>query len=364
MNFNYTIVGSGPCGLAIAYILSCYNKSVLVVDREESVGGCHKVKRVDKYFTEHGPRIYSSSYKNVISLLDNMGLNFYDYMTEYNFGTTTVIKDNLKHFTVREMATIVYEFFKMIISDKYSKSVTCLEFMKSRNFTDNAVDAVDRMCRLVGGNGAIKYTLYGFLRMIDDNMFHSLYQLTKPTDVGLFKDIKQILMMRGVKFIVSEVVSINAVNNKITSLSVRNKKTNQFGNLPINKCILAIPPVDLVRILSDSATNIKDAFGPLDKVNRWSLNNRYTLYIPVVFHWKEKLPLNKIYGSPKSDWGVEFIVLSDYMKFDIEGSKTVISTSITKPDGVSKVLKKTPHQCTEEELIEEVFRQIKTVFLI
>lgn len=47
------------------------------------------------------------------------------------------------------------------------------------------------------------------------------------------------------------------------------------------------------------------------------------------------------------------------MTFAESESKTVISTAITIPEGVSEKLGKTAHQCNKQELIQEVFRQLK-----
>ena len=64
--YDYLIVGAGPCGLALAWYLSKLNKKILIVEKENTIGGCHRVRRVNGLFTEHGPRIY----------LDNYSLNF------------------------------------------------------------------------------------------------------------------------------------------------------------------------------------------------------------------------------------------------------------------------------------------------
>ena len=54
-NFDYIIIGGGPCGLTIAYYLSkMYTTSVnniLLIDSNENLGGCHRVKRVGSLFS-------------------------------------------------------------------------------------------------------------------------------------------------------------------------------------------------------------------------------------------------------------------------------------------------------------------------
>ena len=67
-NYDYIIIGAGPSGLSLAHILPD-NKKILIIERNSSIGGCHRVDRVQGLFTEHGPRIYSYAYVNFNKLL-------------------------------------------------------------------------------------------------------------------------------------------------------------------------------------------------------------------------------------------------------------------------------------------------------
>ncbi|AYV81993.1 MAG: flavin containing amine oxidoreductase [Homavirus sp.] len=387
--YDYTIVGAGPCGLSIAYILSQYNKSVLIIDKHNSVGGCHRVERVDNYFTEHGPRMYSDAYVNTIALLDNMGLDFYDYFVEYNFTPNSVVKEYIRKFSFKEILIFVYSFLKMMIYPEYSRQITCLDFMKYHSFSDEAIDSIDRICRLIGGGGSDRCMLYELLQIINHNVFDKLYQLKRPTDKGLFKDIKEVLLKtKRIDFMTASVVALVNKQNKIDHLIVNNSKhnnskhnnskhnnskhnnskhnskhNNKHSKIYTNCCILATPPMELVQILLNSNNTVKNAFGKYDQLYKWALRTNYNTYIQVIFHWTTQLQLPKVYGAPSNDWGIEFIILSDYMDFglDLSKSKTVISTSISTHKR-STYIKKTPDQCTESELINEVFRQLKQRF--
>ncbi len=55
--YDYAIVGAGPAGLTMALYLAKNNKHVILIDRELTIGGCHRVRRVDGMFSDHGPRI-------------------------------------------------------------------------------------------------------------------------------------------------------------------------------------------------------------------------------------------------------------------------------------------------------------------
>ena len=85
MNYDYVIIGGGPTGLTVAYYLNKMGKKCCLIDMNESLGGCHRVKRVNGLFTEHGPRIYSDTYVNFMKMMKEWGYKFQDLYTEYNF---------------------------------------------------------------------------------------------------------------------------------------------------------------------------------------------------------------------------------------------------------------------------------------
>jgi hypothetical protein len=85
-------------------------------------------------------------------------------------------------------------------------------------------------------------------------------------------------------------------------------------------------------------------------------------FIPITFHWKTKIIFKNYKNEwtlPQTDWLIAQVILSDVMEFDNDKSKTVISACITKTTTPSKYLNKTPDECTKDELINEIFRQLK-----
>ena len=89
-------------------------------------------------------------------------------------------------------------------------------------------------------------------------------------------------------------------------------KDKQF-KLAANNYILAIPPRPLIKFLEKS--NIKHAYGDHQSIKNWAYKSRYLTYITFAFHWNQKINLPKIWGFPSNQWGIIYIVYSDYMKF-------------------------------------------------
>lgn len=360
--YDYTVVGCGPTGLAVGWILAKDGKKVLLLDSEDSIGGCHRVRRVDGYFTEHGPRIYFDAYLNTIRLLEDMGLNFHNYFTKYNFSIGTIGGEGITDMRFRELFWFGIAFFKMMVNPESTQSLTCKQFMESHNFSAKTMDYIDRVCRLTDGAGMDKYTLFEVLQSVDQHVLYTILQPNKPNDIGLFKDVFNVMdTNNNIDFMLNtKVTGLVDDGKQITNLFV--EKGGFKGLIGVSSCILAIPPMNLVNILNNSSDLIKNSFGDFDSLYRWSDHNSYNVYITIVYHWDKKLNLPKIWGFPKTEWGVAFIVLSDYMKFDNPNSKTVISCATTYEDVVSSNNGKIIHQCDEQELIDEVFSQLKISF--
>jgi hypothetical protein len=157
-----------------------------------------------------------------------------------------------------------------------------------------------------------------------------------------------------------EVININSDNtNLIKSINVKNNITNEINTYVGSNFILAIPPKPLYKLLLNSPGS-ENAYGSIDTISKWSEDNSYFDYIPITLHWQNEIKLQKIWGFPASDWGLAFIILSNYMTFDDpDDYKTVISTCITFTDRKSSVTNKTADESTMDEIYVEVLRQLR-----
>jgi UDP-galactopyranose mutase len=171
-NYDFIIIGSGPSGLTLSYILGNLGKKCLLVDKNNNVGGCHRVLRVDGLFTEHGPRIYSNSYVNTIQILKKMGINFYDIFTEYNFSISTIGGKSLSNLKFREIFLLSLQF---LINSSKNKNVSMDEFMTKHNFSSNSRDYINRLCLLTDGASSDKYTLFEFLELANQQLLYKLF---------------------------------------------------------------------------------------------------------------------------------------------------------------------------------------------
>ena len=362
--YDYIIVGTGPTGLALAWYLSKEKKSVLLIDKETTIGGCHRVQRVNGLLTEHGPRVYSDVYLNFISLLKEMNINFDDIFTEYSFDLTNIGNKSGKDLKIYEIIAFIFAFAKLVFNPIYGQDISMKTFMESNSFTPESTDYLDRVCRLTDGAQTDRYTLFQFLQIINNQSLYKLYQPTTPNDDGLLYLMENKLRETNLITILlnHDVLSINNDNSNINSLHILNKSTLDKHYVQGKRYVLAIPPKPLTSLLLNSESS-KFAFGSVDFIKSWTTNNSYFEYIPISLHWKTKLDLPKIWGFPASDWGLAFIVLSNYMDFnrdvELENSNTVISTAITFTDRKSLFTNKTANESDMNEIYQEVLRQLR-----
>lgn len=359
--YDYVIVGAGPSGLALSWYLSKINKSVLLIDRDKNIGGCHRVIRVDGLLSEHGPRVYSDVYLNFIDLLHEMNINFYDLFTLYSFDISNIGNKTKTSLQWYEALSFITSFIRLTFNENFGKDISMKEFMDIYSFSDESRDYMERLCRLTDGAETTRYTLFQFLQLVNNQFLYKLYQPNLPNDKGLFKLIEQKLReTKLVTFLLdNEVVNLTNNNNLIDYITVKDNSTKQTKTYIGYNYILAIPPKPIYKLLLNSP-KAQNAFGSLEYISEWSKENSYFDYIPITLHWKEKINLEKIWGFPASDWGLAFIILSNYMKFDEPTDyKTVISTCITFTDRKSSITNKTADESSMDEIYIEVLRQLR-----
>jgi len=355
--YDLIIIGAGPSGLVLAQCVIKLNKKILILEKESDIGGCHRVRRVNGLFTEHGPRIYSTTYKVFNKLLKEMNVEFKELFKEYNFTITQIGGETVfSTLEWRELILLGIELFKLMINKNTGINISMEDFLRNNNFKEDSIEIIDRVCKLTDGGGIEKYTMNQFLQLFNQQILHKLYQPNKPLDEGLFKIWKEYLEKNGVEFSLNiEIEDIKIDNGKIENIKIRRGNNNFIING--DKYVFAIPPKNLNEIVKKY--DIKNDWGDLE---RFSKETEYIDYISVTFHWNKKLELNKIYGFPKTEWGLAYIVLTDYMEFKEENSKTVISSAVTITDRKSKNNNKTANECNKEELIKEMMYQLRQSF--
>lgn len=314
--YDYIIVGGGPSGLSMCQLLLKTGKSVLLLEGENSLGGCHRVARVRGKFTEHAPRIYSSAYTNLSALFQDMGFTFDDVFTRYNFTITSIGSKSIKSMQFNELFHFFTAFLNLVLDPDYGQNTTMSFFMKQHHFTRESQDYIDRLCRLVDGGTSSNSSLNQFLSIFNQQALRKLYQPRCPNDSEMG------FVTRWYNFLTHFSNVTIKLNSRLTQVLPRENKIiiNSEDGYYYKRLVLAISPYNIQELLP---------IYPSEYIS----NTKYIDYISIAFYWKDRVDLPPVYGFSNSDWGLVYIILSDYFKPE---RGTLITTVITILDKPSK----------------------------
>jgi hypothetical protein len=363
MYYDYILVGAGPSSLTFSTLvtLQCnqeVNKksklSLLIIDENSSIGGCHRVERINTTFNEHSPRVYSNVYINLQNIFNKMDMNFYDYFIEYKFQLTTIAGEK-NPFNFIELVILIKDYLIFVYNKNYLNETTLESYLYKNKFTNKTINYINRICILTDGAYINRYTVNKFFNLLNQNSLYKLYQPKKPNDIALLKDWKEYLLKNNVNFQLNYKVDYIYKEKNDKLWTIRTSDTSIVNNYKTYKCtnlILAIPPINILKILQKSNLNI-DTF--IDNFEKFVFNSKYENYITIVFIWNTVLDTPNIYGHIDSAWGVIFV---DYSKYFKKCNKTIISCSITFLNNKSSRINKTANECSKKEIVIEVFNQI------
>ena len=326
---DFIIVGAGPTGLTLAWLLRKH--AVTIIDSAPSIGGCHRVVRQNGEFTEHGPRVYSSAYKTVEALLQNIGTSWDDIFTPYKFNMGTIGGRTWQSLHARELLQLTSAYIQRAFGRDYSKT-TMREFIAA--WSESSRDYIERVCVLTDGQRADTYPVDKFLQLINQQMgLYKLYQPKAPNDEGLFKIWGDELTASGVTI---------RLNEKCLSVQGQTVITDKHTYTAPN-IILAVPPRTLAQI------NVVP--------RAWADAASYIDYITVNFRFPIK-SLPSTWGFPATAWGLAHIVVSDYWDGQDHDRDVTISCGITNVDAPDRN-GKTARQSTDDYVVQETLNQLR-----
>ena len=358
MKYDYVIVGAGPTGITIAYLLGKTGKTCALLDQNDSIGGCHRVKRVNGMFTEHSPRVYLSSYVNTKTLLQQMNTSFDALFTPYHFSIASIGSQVVKQLSFWENFILFTEFIQLIYNPFYDKSVSVQTFTQQYEYSAASIYYLDRLCRFSDGAAMDRYSMYQLLQLMNQQLFYQLYQPKLPNDVGLFPIMSCSLeATHHVTTMLNQTV-LSLVYDDATRMVTGVQTVS--GIVSGSTIVLAVPPPALYKLLTASPSPVTHSFGSLSS---WVTAASYNVDIAATFHWDTELTLPIVWGFPYSDWGLISIPLTQYMTMNDTRSKTVISTCITYLDVKSSVLLQSANEIADkDQLVNEMFRQLKETY--
>jgi glycine/D-amino acid oxidase-like deaminating enzyme len=369
--YDVIVVGAGPSGLAVAQGCARHGGlRVLVVDKEATVGGCHRVRRVNGgLFTEHGPRIYSTNHRTLSVFLRDAGI------VESQFRPARVqIPMGLAQLDLWSMVCMAATTaWTTTVWPDHGKSESMAHYCARHGFSPRARDAVDRICRLTDGAGAERYTVFEFFNLVHQHAFYRVTEPRQPTDTGLLAEWRSALEATGlVEFRLGcSVTRVDArdAGGVVTLRTQAAGRAEGVEELAADRVVLAVPPESMVAVLRRCGSPVSTAFGPLDMLDAWSHATSYQDYVSFTMHFGASDAsavdaATRTSPSPTA-WGVAGVPLSRFMPFVDLGKPgvPVLSCIVTRLDARSLETGLTANETRDRDaLLREAVRQVREMY--
>lgn len=311
--YDYAIVGAGPTGLTCSYLLESAGFSCIVFD--DRPFGDHRVEYENGYFHEHSPRVISGAYVNMKQILQSMGIDFDQIYTKYDLKFSDIYNDALSAFTWRELLILARYFVENSFSDLSTQ--TMLNMVTAHNFSLNAVNKIDRICRVVDGVNISKFAVSKFMNLIDQQLLYNLYQPKETNDKLLWQ-----LWKKPTHLQLERILDLRELPDSVILNGTHRAK----------KVLLCMPP---------------NAASGLVPINPAIANSMYDPGISVVFHFAGDLKLPNVNNLVDTEYGIVHLVSSNYTEFD----HTVISCYLSKPPNVE-----------DSEIIANTHKQLSALY--
>lgn len=364
--YDLVIIGAGPAGIALAHVSCSLYRNILIIDREGSIGGCHRVKRdYEGIFTEYGPRIYLTIFYNFFVLLKEIGLNVCDVFTPYKYNhISDILRSTWRTFSYYETYIFTLSYLRYMINDSHGKTVSLYTYLSYYKFSTKSMDLLRNICKQIDDADIETVSLNKILKIYDIMISHRILQPKLPLDVSLFNLWKHFLENSGVDFLLNtELKSVAIIDNVVSHIIVDSSGQVGQSQIECDKLVFAVPPVSLMAIIKDDEL-LRVAFGLTTSLERWVEKTKYKDYVSVTYHFKNGTVLPSTNGlTLLTEWGIRVINLSEYMKKVECDNNVVLTVAITLLDRESAHILKCANECTYDELIREAYRQIKMSYL-
>jgi len=359
-HYDITIVGGGPSGIALAMMLEKTGKSILLIEREETLGGCWRVEwQDDKYFTEHSPHILTNKYHKFFKLcsLLNVKNTFKNaYKQASSLQSVYLGKNVIGNLTLVDILKIIYG---LIISRFIENIQTIKEFSEQLSETGKKAFYMVSVAIASTPDKVMMQDLFD--EMI--NVPPQLQQLREP----------ELWIQKAEKYFRSSPNIDLHLNGTVTHI----ERSEGNGGYRLNggsgtttpswstdECILALPPIALLNIIDKSDDEVRNNWRPYDEFVEWANNSNYaSIGFQMHFTTDVSFPDEWCWSCTR-EWNIISLPTSEYVEtFSKDPSiKTVLSCTIIDQSNFSSYLNKHVYECSLNEIENEVLRQLSIPF--
>lgn len=338
-----TILGGGPSGVSLAVML-CEVENIILIERENTLGGIWRTEWKNNLFTEHSPHVISKEYHLFFKMCKKINV-------------TPKLSLYKKTYEL-DMITSPYFIFGLPFLDKLKFIYSIL---KSRFKSYENTSILDYSKQLSSKGQKILYIVSVLLATTPDKfLVQDLFDLMLSLSLKTFVlSNAEEIFNKAEKYLISKNVKIRK-DYEVTSLFYQNSQFLINNDIISPKCIISVCPQAFLKILQNSSPILQNNWMPYSKLQTLIKQSTY-VSIGFQLHWNSHIPLAVDYCKYcAGEWNIIIIPSSKHLDTFTKHSsiKTVWSCTIIDQDNYSSFLKKKVYQCSFNEIKNEVIRQL------
>ena len=365
---NIAIIGGGIAGLSAATTLKELGNNVTIFEKHDQLGGMVR-STFDKLsnFHEHTPRVFFNNYYNFWNIMERIPIYYQKRSTEKRL--IDIFQDIDSNYIVDEYGLTPSGIFKLMFRSRLNLlELIVLGIWMIRYFfscTERLEDDADRvrlksfiknkagirrweMLSSIMGETLDVLPIHKLVRAIEQNLFVSGLKTFKGNQQEfLFNNWE--LYLRSIETTLVKGRSVERIVYENNSYSIYCDKGVFKG---FSKIIVATDLWNMIKLFEQSNIKIHEHLYELaeeTKSNQMGIN----IYFPNSIPFKS----NSIYAIEDSDW--KLIVDPKDSNWKESMKIGVWTVSIPDDNFYSTRLRKKVKECTENEIYEEVWYQIK-----
>lgn len=369
MEAEYIIIGAGPTGMSLAYNLAKNDISVIVLEKSESVGGSWNSEFIDrKYFAENSPRVLFNTGPHMdflyeIGMRDEDFANIYGNIAVTYFQMLSFLLSNIEFqdYSIIIKAVVRYSFTNV------NTNTSLAEWLSESSMSEKGKNMIRKISILISDIpektnvvdffNTITPKGMNFIQMRDPNKWHNLLK-------ERFKKMKNIRILTNCEVRSLSGFSKSSLNFKIQQAEYFDHKSKKKMIINAKRFVLCCQSDAICRILQQSDDIIHNNWNSIEWMSDWCEKTQYNS-IGFQFHFKKDVVFpSKWNWSVDTDWSLIIQPVSNWLTniSRDDNIKTVWSCCIIDFYTKSERIKKSPNECTIEEIISESIRQLREIY--
>lgn len=356
---KYTIIGSGPTGLSLAYVLGLNGIKVDLIEQSNQLGGSWNSAWIEnQYWTENSPRVilrdvYIDYFLKDIGIKESDFYDIYGGFFDLQEKFITFFY-NFFHFSDYFKFLYIVIYYKLntsnlTLQDVLDESTLSQTAKKAINIFSITINDIPSQTNINDFCGSISINTRGIKQFKDPNLWHVLVEnkLKKLNNVNIYKN--------------TQIIKILQKNNKI--YAVENQDNQKFN---CDKLFLCTQSNNILPLLENSDSIIQNNWLSIDYMRKWC-NETFYIGFGFQLHFDTKVDFpEKWCQSCTSEWNIIILPVSDWLIIKSKNPKikTVWSCTITSVDTKSKTTRKTVNESNLQEVLDESMNQLNKLISI